>query len=121
MKLSFTGTVIKHLGRGRELGYPTANIPVAADAVEGTFVGLTEWQGRKYKSIIFIGAPATFGEKDKRLETHLLDFSQVIYGEQIMVEILRKLRDNRKFSSKEELVAQMKRDEQAARDYFAKP
>ncbi|MFA9289355.1 MAG: riboflavin kinase, partial [Weeksellaceae bacterium] len=58
LKLPFTihGTVIKHLGRGRDLGYPTANFPVTPETPEGIFVGYTKLDNRNLPALIFIGA-----------------------------------------------------------------
>lgn len=140
----FKGLVKKQTGRGRKLGYPTANIEVPADAEEGVFVGYTrilspfpspppQGEGKekeflplegggevgvKLPSIIFIGAPETFGETDKRLETYILDWEGDLYGRTIEVEIIKKLRENEKFESEAALTEQMKIDESKARRYF---
>lgn len=134
MKIRFKGTVKKQTGRGKKLGYPTANIEAPSDAEEGIFVGYTRAlppltsppslrEGEKERglpSIIFIGAPEMFGETDKRLEAHILDFDGELYGQDIAVEIVRKLRENQKFESKSRLLQQMKQDEQHAREYFSR-
>ncbi len=122
MKKLIKGQVKKHLGRGAKLGYPTANIDIPADAQEGVFVGYTTIfpERSRRPSIIFIGAPEMFGDEEKRLEAHILDFEGDLYGQEIVVEIIHKLRDNRKFSTQEELVAQMKEDERQASEFFAK-
>ena len=118
MKKSIRGIVKKRKGLGRKLGYPTANIEVDADADEGVFVGYTRIKNSTLPSIIFIGAPEMFGDKEKRLESHIFDFDGDLYGKEIEVEIIKKLRDNRKFESAEALVEQMKVDEKQARGYF---
>ena len=100
---SFSGIVQHHLGRGKTLGYPTANIPVSDDAQEG----------------IFIGKPLTFGEHDKKAELFLLDFDEDIYGKELKISVFKKIRDNEKFESQDALVAQMKEDERQAREYFS--
>lgn len=116
----FRGIVNKYSGRGRDLGYPTANIDVPADAEEGVFFGYTTILPERSRrpSLIFIGVPETFGGTTKRLETHILDFSGDLYGKEIELQILKKLRDNQKFESAEALIEQMKIDELAARKYF---
>ena len=135
MVKSIRGIVKKHLGRGAKLGYPTANIEISADAEEGVFLGYTRIslpplssppslrEGEKERglpSLIFIGSPETFSEVDKRLEVHILDFAGDLYGEEIVVEIIHKLRENTKFESEEALIEQMKIDEREARKYFFK-
>jgi len=115
---TFAGFVKKDKGRGRKLGFPTANIAVTVGLPEGIFVGFTKYDKKKHPSLVFIGAPITFDETDKKAEIFILDYSKEIYDEFLEVEILKRLRDNIKFNSKEELVEQMKKDEQEARNFF---
>ncbi|CAN5229099.1 hypothetical protein BH09PAT2_BH09PAT2_09180 [soil metagenome] len=112
------GRVEKNLGRGRKLGYPTANFPIAADAPEGIFVGYTTVKDRRLPSLIFVGPAITFGETDKKAEIYILDFDEDIYDQIIEVDVVKKLRDNIKFASAEELTEQMKQDEVEARKFF---
>lgn len=70
-------------------------------------------------ALVFIGAAETFGEKDRKAEIYILDFDEDIYGQEVEVEIIKKIRENQKFDSKEALVEQMKEDERLAREYFA--
>ncbi|OGE76709.1 MAG: hypothetical protein A3C85_04300 [Candidatus Doudnabacteria bacterium RIFCSPHIGHO2_02_FULL_48_21] len=114
-----TGIVEKNLGRGTRLGFPTANIRIKeADLEEGIYTALTEHDGSKYPSLAFIGAAATFGENEKKLEVYILDFSHNLYGQEICVKLLEKIREARKFDTEADLVEQMNRDEKAARDFF---
>jgi|SRR3989338_4166198 len=115
---TFGGSVKKYKGRGKKLGFPTANIEIPVDLPEGIFVGYTKHNKKKYPSLVFIGAPLTFKEIDKKAEVYILDFSDEIYDEFLEVEVLKKLRDNKKFDSKEALVEQMKKDEEQARNFF---
>lgn len=117
---SFSGIVQRNLGRGRKLGYPTANIQIPSDLPEGIFVGHTFITEKKYPSIIFIGHPITFSETDKKAEVYILDFDQDIYDQYIEVDVLKKQRDNEKFESVEKLIVQMKEDERLAREFFDK-
>lgn len=113
------GKVTPYSGNGRKLGYPTANIACLTDSPEGVFVGYTNLEGKKRPSVIFIGAPETFNETNKRAESYILDFpDRDLYGLEIKLTIVKKLRDNRKFGSKEELIVQMQADEELARRYF---
>lgn len=114
----YKGVVKKNKGLGKKLGYPTANLEVGKHAEEGIFVGRVKIENTKLPSVIFIGAPQTFGEKEKRLEAHILDFKGDLYGKEIEVEIVKKLRDNIKFNSAQELIEQIKKDELAAREHF---
>ncbi len=122
LNLLFTisGIVEKNLGRGKQLGYPTANIAVQANAPEGIFIGVTQHKDRKLSSLIFIGPSVTFNETDKKAEVYILDFDEDIYGETLTVDVYKKLRENIKFNSKEELITQMEQDEKDAREFFSR-
>lgn len=115
---SFSGTVFRHLGRGTDLGYPTANIHIEPDTPEGIYVGYALISEKSYPALVFVGRPLTFGETDKKAEVYILDFDQNIYEMQVDVSVMKKLRDNMKFDSQEALVAQMQQDEKNAREYF---
>jgi riboflavin kinase/FMN adenylyltransferase len=101
--------------------------------VNGLFTGYTRllhtedkkveeaFSGKRLPSIIFIGAPETLDEKDHRLESHILDFPLIdLYDSEIEVEIADRLRDNQKFAGVDELIEQMKLDEAASREWFAR-
>lgn len=113
------GIVQRHLGRGKKIGFPTANIQAPSGIEDAIYLAYTHIGPKKYHSIVFVGAPPTFAETERRLEAHVLDFEGDLYGKAIGVEILKKLRDNRRFSSEAGLISQMKEDERLAREYFA--
>lgn len=114
-----TGVVQKNIGRGVRLGFPTANVETDVAGVEdGIYTALTGVLGQKYKSLAFVGAAETFGDKKKKLEVYILDFHQEIYGREITVQLLEKIRDNMKFETEADLVEQMKQDEKQARTFF---
>ena len=114
----FSGKVYKHLGRGKTLGFPTANIKVLGSVPEGIFAAKTKVGGKVYKALVFVGAAKTFSENKRQAEVYLLDFFGDLYSKVIEVELLRKLRNNLKFKSTKVLVEQMKDDEKKARKYF---
>lgn len=113
-----SGIVKKQTGKAWAMGIPTANIDVDPQTPEGIFVGYTILSVIRRPSIIFIGAPITFGEKEKRAETHIFDFDDSLYDEFIKIEVLKKLRDNKKFASEEKLMDAMVEDVRKAREYF---
>ncbi|TSC87608.1 MAG: riboflavin kinase / FMN adenylyltransferase [Microgenomates group bacterium Gr01-1014_7] len=115
----FWGKVRKSNQRGKKLGFPTANISLYRDIPEGIYISKTKIAERIYKSLTFIGIAKTFNEKKIQSETNILDFNANIYGKWISVELLKKIRNNQKFASSDELIAQMKKDAQAAREYFS--
>lgn len=112
------GKVKKQSQRGKKLGFPTANINFTKDISEGIYISKTKVGKIFYKSLTFIGAAKTFNEKKSYAETYILYFNENLYGKWISVELLKKIRANKKFESARELVAQMKKDEQEARKYF---
>jgi len=118
-----TGTVKKHLGRGRQMGFPTANIDVPADAEEGIFLAwshVAPLMDQKLPSLIFIGKNETFEENEKVGEVYILDFEDNLYGKEIRVEIIEKLRKVIKFSSPNTLIQQIHNDVAEARRRFKK-
>jgi len=115
----FWGKVQTNNKRGKKLGFPTANINLSRKIPEGIYISKTRLDGKEYKSVTFVGIVKTFNEKKFHSETYILDFNQNIYGKWISVELIKKIRDNKKFNSIEELVKQMKEDEKSARKFFS--
>jgi len=111
------GTVARGDGRGRKLGYPTANLVledprklVPKRGVYATLVTLPS--GHRRGGMMNIGRRPTFDGMDVTVEVHLLNFEGDLYGEQLSVQFLQRLRDEQKFESGEALVAQLSEDEQ---------
>ena len=115
----FWGKVKKGAQRGRSLGFPTANIKLHKSIPEGIYISLVKVNSKSFPSLTFIGNAKTFGEKEVRAETYFLTLSQDLYGEWISVRLLKKIRENQKFNSAEELVGQMQKDKLAAQEFFA--
>jgi riboflavin kinase/FMN adenylyltransferase len=106
------GQVIKGFARGRELGFPTANVQVEdqfipADAV---YAARCTVDGRTYPAALSIGTNPTFGDGAVQVEAHLINFTGDLYGQTLNVELLDWLRDQRKFTSIEPLKKQIARD-----------
>ena len=116
--MKFWGKVRTYNKRGKDLCFPTANVNLSKDIPEGIYISKTKVGGIVYKSLTFIGAAKTFGETRFHSETFILDFKKDIYKSWISVELLKKIRGNKKFDSATDLVAQMKKDEKEARVYF---
>jgi len=111
------GVVEKGDQRGRELGYPTANVAVPADILlpaAGIYAGR---YGVDHAAAISVGRRPTFhgGESPVVLEAYLLDFSGDLYGQAARVSFVRRLRDEQRYDSVEELVGQMALDVEATR------
>ncbi len=112
------GPVIKGFERGRTIGFPTANISVAADrAMPGLGVYATRARvaGRRLLGATNIGRRPTFDAGHVSIETHLLDFEGDIYGERLELEVVHRIRGEVKFEAVDALVAQIGRDVTEAR------
>jgi riboflavin kinase/FMN adenylyltransferase len=120
------GVVVRGAGRGRTLGWPTANVDTEAEIRPGSGVyavrvrlGASEmasWRGGAAN----VGFKPTFGGKDVTVEVHILDWSADLYGETVRVEFLERLRPEQRFGSAPELAAQIGRDVEAARGVVAR-
>ncbi len=110
--------------RGRQLGYPTANLTqvVTLLPADGIYAGRAFLQNRTaiFPAAISLGPNPTFTEEVRKFEVFLLDFCGDLYGQVIEVEFLERLRDVRRFSSVAELLAQMERDVAVVRQVVEK-
>ncbi|MBQ7170691.1 MAG: riboflavin biosynthesis protein RibF [Clostridia bacterium] len=116
-----SGTVEHGARLGRELGFPTINLSVPADAAlprRGVYVSLTELDGRSYRSVTNVGTRPTVSGAGVNCETHLFDYRGSAYGKRARVELLSFLREEERFSSEEELAATIERDKRTAAAYF---
>jgi riboflavin kinase/FMN adenylyltransferase len=108
------GLVVRGEGRGRRIGVPTANLQFDVDLLvpaKGVYVTETNYKGLNYRSVTNIGHNPTFSsDKALTVETHLIGFSGDLYGEMIEVSFLQKIRDEKKFSTVNELIEQLNRD-----------
>lgn len=107
--------VVEHGRRlGRELGFPTANLAVdeALVAEDGVYASLVEVGGVRYRAMSNLGRNPSVGGQPRHLETHLFGFEGSLYGREVRVVLLRKVRDERRFDTVEELRAQIARDKE---------
>lgn len=115
------GRVIHGQKLGRKLGYATANINLQRyrAPLSGVFAVTVEVDGREYIGSANVGVRPTVGDLDKPiLEVHLLDFNRELYGRRLAVEFVHKVREEQKFDSFEDLVAQIGRDVATTRAFF---
>ncbi|MBO0421416.1 riboflavin biosynthesis protein RibF [Enterococcus plantarum] len=116
------GTVVHGDARGRLLGFPTANIKVKSTVRLpriGVYAVKIKVGNKWYIGMGSIGHNDTFGDgRDLTVEVYILDFHQDIYGEQVTVRWNHYLRDQVKFDGAENLIVQLKQDEQDTADYF---
>jgi riboflavin kinase/FMN adenylyltransferase len=118
------GRVVEGDGRGRELGFPTANLEVEESGKllppDGVYAG---WVRRSEASstaaVVNLGCRPTFNGRHRSIEAHLLDFSGELYGEALVVELVERIRDERKFESPAALMDQIQSDCQTASDVLS--
>lgn len=119
---SVRGKVVRGHGRGKSLGFPTANLELAADyclPLDGVYAGRVNigWYGggdktstEKKVCAINVGNNPTFGDTKLEIEVYIVDFSRDLYGRFLEVEFIHRLRSETRFGSKEELIEQMRMD-----------
>lgn len=113
------GPVVHGFERGRTIGFPTANISVAADRAMpaiGVYATRARVAGRTLKGATNIGRRPTFDSGHVSIETHLLDFEGDVYGERLELEFVHRIRGEVKFAGPDELVAQIARDIEQVRE-----
>ena len=108
------GTVVAGDARGGTLGFPTANLRLDPRLLVPAF-GIYAGAAEGTRAAISIGTNPHYGGHERRVEAHLLDFEGDLYGHRLVVELWRRLRDERAFETEAELVAQIGRDVEDAR------
>jgi riboflavin kinase/FMN adenylyltransferase len=120
---SFTGKVIKGDGRGRQLGYPTANVKIESEDKLIPAIGIYAVEcfiNRKwYNALLNIGRRPTFSSDGKVVpEIYILDFKEDIYNAELHIKLIERIRGEEKFSSAEDLIKQMDKDKEAGIKIF---
>ncbi|HCD50838.1 MAG TPA: bifunctional riboflavin kinase/FMN adenylyltransferase [Balneolaceae bacterium] len=110
------GVVIHGDERGRKIGFPTANLqpehPDKAVPKNGIYAVKVRVDGNWYKGMMNIGVRPTFDGVSKSLEVNIFGFDQMIYGKTIQIQFVKRIRDEQKFTSTDELVDQLKSDKE---------
>lgn len=115
---SLSGPVVSGDERGRLLGFPTANLKInhnSAIPADGVYVTRAYVGEKSYPSVTNIGQRPTFGGRERAIEVFLLEFSGDLYNQQLKIELLEKLRAEKRFNSPQELQAQIAQDIEQAR------
>lgn len=118
-----SGTVVNGDHRGRSLGFPTANLKIAPQMLlpgKGVYAVRVKSDGKMYEGLCNIGINPTFSHNGLRVETYIFDFACDIYGKKITLFFLGRLRVEKAFPSKTELIAQMQADVLQARTTYFK-
>jgi riboflavin kinase / FMN adenylyltransferase len=124
-KYSFKGTVVRGDGRGRKLGFPTANLSVDSEdkliPAKGIYAAECVVENEKYYGLLSLGSRPTFHDDGRIVpEFYIFDFDRDIYDEVMKVEMVEKIRDEEKFNSVDDLIVQMKKDEEVGRKILSK-
>ena len=111
-----TGKVVYGEGLGKKIDFPTANIEIKETYKKipknGVYLVKTKINSNTYFGMMNIGIRPTVGGTNKSLEIHFFNFKDNIYGKNVSIEIIKKIRDEEKFSSIDQLKIQLKKDEQ---------
>ncbi len=118
---ALTGLVARGDARGREIGFPTANLEPDNMLLPRAGVYLTQVRAlaARHAAMTNIGLRPTFGGERLAIESHMLDFDEDLYGQRIEVLFLERLRDEQRFDEPAELADQLARDRAATESYFA--
>lgn len=115
------GEVVHGYKRGREIGFPTANVdfePQKVVPATGVYAVTVELEGQLFPGVTNIGYRPTFKGQNLSLEVHILDFSADIYGKVIKVNFLKEIRRERPFDNIDQLIEQISLDVQSARKHL---
>jgi riboflavin kinase / FMN adenylyltransferase len=117
------GTIVRGAGRGREIGFPTANIETDNELFPpaGVYATTATLDGIAYPSVTNVGMRPTFGDVDRlQIETHLLEGGRDLYDAHARLSFVQRLRDERQFPDVDALRAQIEADVRAARRLFGR-
>jgi len=124
LKSSFTlnGAIVKGRGIGKELGFPTANLEITEDykliPKNGVYVVRTKIDGASVNGMMNIGTNPTVGGKEKTIESYFFNLDKDLYGKQLEIELLVRIRDEKKFTSVDDLKIAMKQDQAFSKQYL---
>jgi riboflavin kinase / FMN adenylyltransferase len=116
------GTIVEGRKRGRELGFPTANLATQNELVppNGVYATIMTIDGVVHGGVTNIGVRPTFGETTPTIETHVLDYSGHLYGQTVRLAFVQRLRDERRFEDVDALRAQIDADKRRAERLFTR-
>ena len=111
-RYSIIGEIVQGEGRGRQIGFPTANIDAGNQMLppNGVYAIQLRLEGRMFNGVLNMGIRPTFDGEKFQIETHLFNFEQMIYGKKMEIFFIEKIRDEQKFPTPQILIDQIKRD-----------
>jgi riboflavin kinase/FMN adenylyltransferase len=110
---SLNGRVTSGAGRGLELGFPTANLDIAPEQAlpaDGVYATWAYIDSKAYQSMTNVGKRPTFGGSQRAVEVYVLDYHSDLYGRQLKIDIMARLRGEKQFATAEELKKQITED-----------
>jgi riboflavin kinase / FMN adenylyltransferase len=115
-----SGRVVGGHRRGRDMGFPTANLAATTELLpqDGIYATILELQDHCWLSVSSVGHNPTFGQGSRTIEAYILDFAKEIYGEPVKLSFVQRIREERRFAQIGDLVTQMHEDVRAARIIF---
>ncbi|MDT0651152.1 bifunctional riboflavin kinase/FAD synthetase [Autumnicola edwardsiae] len=119
---TLTGDIVKGRGLGKDFGFPTANLQIKEDykliPKNGVYVVKSRIDGKTYFGMMNIGTNPTVGGEDQTIETYFFDLEQDLYDKRLQIELLVRIRDEKKFDSVEALKIAMKQDQAFSGQYI---
>jgi riboflavin kinase/FMN adenylyltransferase len=118
---SLHGRVVPGVGRGVQLGFPTANLEIEPEQAlppDGVYVSQARIDDQGYSSVTNIGKRPTFGTSERMVEVYILDYHGELYGRELEIDILERLRGEKKFDTAEELKKQIAQDVERGRKWL---
>ena len=119
---SLKGTVVKGRGLGKEFNYPTANLKIKEDykliPKNGVYVVRSNINGKTHFGMMNIGTNPTVGGEEQTIETYFFDLDEDLYDKELKIEMLTRIREEKKFSSIEALKTAMRQDEAFSKQYI---
>lgn len=113
------GKVIRGKSRGKALGFPTANIETENEIIPpGVFITTAWLKSKKFYSMTNVGIRPTFNQQEKNIESYIINFDKNLYGEKIRINFIKKIRDEIKFKTSEDLSRQIKKDLEITKLFF---
>lgn len=118
----YKGTVIKGLQNGRKFGFPTANLELEKGEgipSPGVYAVIVDIEGQHFNGMLYVGIRPTLHLSEVSVEINIFDFVEDIYGQLISFSIMKKIREEIKFDSTKQLIAQIKQDKEDILQYFS--
>jgi len=119
---SLSGKIIKGKSLGKKLGFPTANLEIKEEykiiPKNGVYIVQTQLNDSTVYGMMNIGTNPTVGGENQTIETHFLDFNQDLYGQELNIQLLKRIRDEKKFKDVDQLVEAMNKDLEHTKTYI---